>query len=183
MVIDLRGPREHSGGLVARGTRSKRGRVSVSDREIDVIDATVPLLSHDYTHLYLRNLMGRRGLIVVGVGKSGERGFQMLYRFSDICDRLEQCGVNVIFVYPRESARHVQDATSVSGARYRQRPCLLLDDDGQFFVGPPQPKSLRVIYLDRDMKRLGRVEISLRDETWDTLLRVFFGQVVAGVMH
>ena len=69
-----------------------------------MINASVSLLSHDYTHLYLRDIMGRRGLIVVGVGKSGERGFQMLYRFSDICDRLEACGVNVIFVYPRESA-------------------------------------------------------------------------------
>lgn len=155
----------------------------MSGRESDVINASVSLLSHDYTHLYLRDIMGRRGLIVVGVGKSGERGFQMLYRFSDICDRLEACGVNVIFVYPRESARHVQDATSLFGARYRQRPSLLLDDDGQFFVGPPQPKSLRVIHLDLDMRRLDRIEISLRDETWDTLLRTFFGQVVSGVMH
>ena len=107
----------------------------------------------------------------------------MLYRFSDICNRLQACGVNVVFVYPRESARHVQDAISLSGARYRQRPSLLLDDDGQFFVGPPQPKSLRVIHLDRDMTRLHRAEISLRDETWDTLLRHLFGKVVSSVMH
>jgi hypothetical protein len=84
-------------------------------REVDVIDASVPLLSHDYKHLYLRDVMGRRGLIVVGVGRAGERGFQMLYRFSDICDRLEECGVNVIFVYQKESARHVLDATSLLG--------------------------------------------------------------------
>ncbi|RDK00288.1 hypothetical protein [Paraburkholderia lacunae] len=148
-----------------------------------MISTSVPLLSHDYTHLYVRDVMGRRGLIVVGVGKSGERGFQMLYRFADICDRLEECGINVVFVYPRESARHVQDTTSLSGARYRERPCLLLDDDGRFFVGPLQPKSLRVIYLDRDMRRLARLQISLRDETWDPLLRVFFGQVISGAMH
>jgi hypothetical protein len=152
-------------------------------REIDVIDASVPLLSHDYTHLYLRDVMGRRGLIVIGVGKAGERGFQMLYRFSDICDRLEECGVNVIFVYQKESARHVQDATSLSGARYRQKPSLLLDDDGQFFAGRPHPRSLRVAYLDRDMQRLDTAEIALRDETWDPLLRAFFAQVVASVMH
>ncbi|WP_208116564.1 hypothetical protein [Paraburkholderia sp. BL10I2N1] len=148
-----------------------------------MIDASVPLLSHDYTHRYLRDVMGRRGLIVIGVDKAGERGFQMLYRFSDICDRLEACGVNVIFVYQKESARHVHDATSRSGARYRQRPCLFLDDDGQFFVGPPHPKSLRVVYLDRDMRRLDTAEIAVRNETWDPLLRAFFAQVIASVMH
>jgi hypothetical protein len=152
-------------------------------REVEVIDASVPLLSHDYTHLFLRDVMGRHGLIVVGVGKAGERGFQMLYRFSDICDRLEECGVNVIFVYQKESARHVQDAVSLSGARYRQRPCLFLDDDGQFFVGPPRPKSLRAVYLDREMRRLGTIEIALRDETWDPLLRAFFAKAIASSMH
>jgi len=155
----------------------------VRGREIDVIDASVPLLSHDYTHLSLRDVMGRRGLIVIGVGKAGERGFQMLYRFSDVCGRLEECGVNVIFVYQKESARHVLDATSLSGARYRQRPCLLLDDDGRFFVGAPHPRSLRVVYLDRDMRRLDTAEIALREETWDPLLRGFFAQVIAGAMH
>ncbi|SEB20927.1 MULTISPECIES: hypothetical protein [Paraburkholderia] len=148
-----------------------------------MIDASVPLLSHDYTHLYLRDVMGRRGLIVIGVGKAGERGFQMLYRFSDICDRLEECGVNVIFVYQKESARHVLDATSLLGARYRQKPFLLLDDDGQFFVGPPHPRSLRAIYLDREMKRLDTTEIALGSERWDPLLRGFFAQVMAGSMH
>ena len=152
-------------------------------REGDVIDTSIPLLSHDYTHLYLRDVMGRRGLIVIGVGKAGERGFQMLYRFSDICDRLEECGINVIFVYQKESARHVQDATSLFGARYRQKPCLFLDDDGQFFVGPPRPRSLRAVYLDREMRRLDTVEIALRDETWDPLLRAFFVEVAARFMH
>jgi hypothetical protein len=148
-----------------------------------VIDTSVPLLSHDYTHLFLRDVMGRRGLIVIGVGKAGERGFQMLYRFSDICDRVEDRGINVIFVYQKESARRVLDATSLFGARYRQKPCLFLDDDGQFFVGPPRPKSLRAVYLDRDMRRLDTAEIALRDETWDPLLRAFFAQVVASSTH
>jgi hypothetical protein len=148
-----------------------------------LIDTSVALLSHDYTHLYLRDLVGRRGLIVIGVGKAGERGFQMLYRFSDICDRLEECGVNVIFVYQKVSARHVMDAISLFGARYRQRPFLLLDDDGQFFVGPPHPRSLRAVYLDRDMRRLDTAEFALGGETWDALLRAFFAQAVAGSMH
>jgi hypothetical protein len=148
-----------------------------------VIDTSVPLLSHDYTHLFLQDVMGRRGLIVIGVGKAGERGFQMLYRFSDICDRLEECGVNVIFVYQKASARHVQDATSQFGARYRRRPCLFLDDDGQFFVGAPHPKSLRAVYLNQNMRRLDTAEIALRDETWDPLLRAFFAQVAASSMH
>ena len=141
--------------------------------EVDVIDTSVPLLSHDYTHLFLRDVMGGRGLIVVGVGKAGERGFQMLYRFSDICDRLEACGVNVIFVYQKTSARHVQDATSVFGARQRKRPCLFLDDDGQFFRAPLCPKSLRAVRLDRELRRLGTVDIAVRDERWDSQLRTF----------
>ncbi|MFP3183317.1 MAG: hypothetical protein RXR20_13465 [Paraburkholderia sp.] len=148
-----------------------------------MIDASVALLSHDYTHRFLRDVMGIRGLIVIGMGKAGERGFQMLYRFSDICDRLEECGINVIFVYQKESARHVQDATSLFGARYRQRPCLFLDDDGQFFRGVPHPKSLRVVYLDPEMRRLARVDVPLRDETWDLLLRAFLAQFVTGSVH
>ncbi|HEX7909583.1 MAG TPA: hypothetical protein VF534_16070 [Paraburkholderia sp.] len=148
-----------------------------------MIDTNVPLLSHDYTHLHLQDVMGRRGLIVIGVGKAGERGFQMLYRFSDICDRLEKCGVNVVFVYQKESARHVQDATSLLGARFRQKPFLLLDDDGQFFVGPPHPRSLRAVYLDPEMKRVDSAEIALEGERWDSLLRTFFAQVIAGSMH
>jgi hypothetical protein len=162
---------------------SETERSPAPDGEIDVIDTSVPLLSHDHTHLFLRDVMGRHGLVVIGVGKAGERGFQMLFRFSDICDRLEECGINVIFVYRKESARHVQDATSLFGARYRQKPCLFLDDDGQFFRGPPHPKSLRAVYLDPEMRRLDTVDIALRDETWDPLLRAFFAQVVARSMH
>jgi hypothetical protein len=148
-----------------------------------MIDTSVPLLSHDYTHQSLRDVMGHRGLIVIGVGKAGERGFQMLYRFSEICDRLEQYGVNVIFVYQKESARHVQDGASISGARYRQKPCLFLDDDGRFFRGPPHPGSLRAVHLDPQMRRLDATEIALRSQTWDPLLRAFLAQVVASSMY
>ena len=138
-----------------------------------MIDTSISLLSHDYTHRFLRDLVGRRGLVVIGVGRANERGFQMLYRFSDICDRLEDCGINVIFVYQEESARHVHDSTSLFGARYRQRPCLFLDDDGQFFRAPLCPKSLRAVRLDRELRRLGTVDIAVRDERWDSQLRTF----------
>ena len=148
-----------------------------------MIETSISLLSHDYAHRFLRDLMGRRGLIVIGVGKAGERGFQMLYRFSDICDSLEDCGINVIFVYQKESARHVQDATSLFGARYRQRPCLFLDDEGRFFRTPVRPKWLRAVHLDREMKRLGTVDIAVQDESWDPQLRSFLAQVAASFMH
>lgn len=148
-----------------------------------MIDTSISLLSHDYTHRFLRDLMGRHGLIVIGVGRAGERGFQMLYRFSDICDSLEDCGINVIFVYQKESARHVHDTTSLFGARYRQRPCLFLDDDGKFFRAPLRPKSLRAVHLDRDMKRLGTVDIAVRDDEWDQQLRAFLAQRAASSMH
>jgi hypothetical protein len=166
------------GDQIGRG-----GSLTAPGREVEVIDASVPLLSHDYTHRFLQDVMGIRGLIVIGVGKAGERGFQMLYRFSDTCDRLEERGINVIFVYQKESARHVQDATSLFGARYRQKPCLFLDHEGRFFRGPPHPKSLRAMYLDREMRRLDTVEIPLRDEAWDPLLRAFLAQAVAGSMQ
>jgi hypothetical protein len=152
-------------------------------READVIDTNVALQAHDSTYRFLRDVMGNRGLIVVGVGKAAERGFQLLYRFSDMCDRLEGCGINVIFVYPKESARHVFDATSLSGARYRPKPCLFLDDDGQFFRRPPHAKSIRAVYLDRAMRRLDMLEVGLLGETWDPLLREFFAQVISSCMH
>lgn len=148
-----------------------------------MIDTSISLLSHDYTHRFLRDLMGSRGLIVIGVGSAGERGFQMLYRFSDICDSLQDCGINVIFVYQKESARHVQDTTSLFGARYRQRPCLFLDDDGQFFRASLRPKSLRVVHLDREMKRVGKVDIAVGDESWDPQLRAFLAQRAVSSMH
>ena len=57
-----------------------------------MIGASDPLLSNDYKHLFLRDVMGRHGLFVIGVGKARERGIQMLYRFSYICERLDNWG-------------------------------------------------------------------------------------------
>lgn len=148
-----------------------------------MIDTNVDLRSHDYNRLYLNDVMGRHGLIVVGVGQGGERGFQMLYRFSDICDRLENQGVNAVFVYRKESARHVFDATSLFGARFRLKPCLLLDDAGLFFRGPPQDRSLRAVHFNRKMEPIDAAVIPLGNESWDPLLRVFLAQVISGCLH
>jgi hypothetical protein len=107
----------------------------------------------------------------------------MLYRFSDICDRLDDQGVNVVFVYRKESARHVFDATSIFSAKFRLRPCLLLDDDGLFFRGPPQDHALRAVRFDRGMNRVDTAVIPSGDETWDPLLRAFLAQVISERLH
>lgn len=142
-----------------------------------MIDASAWLTSQEYAHRLLREVMGEHGLIVVGMGRAGERGFQMLYRFSDACDRLEASGVNVIFVYPKESARHVFDATSIRGARYRGKTCLFLDAEGRFFRKPVDAQALRAIRLDRDMRLTAAADVPLRDAMWDVRLRAFFSNV------
>ena len=83
----------------------------------------------------------------------------------------------------RSRPRHVQDATSLLGARYRQKPFLLLDDDGQFFVGPLHRRSVHAVYLDREMKRLVTAEIALANQKRDPPLRAFFARVMASLMH
>src|SRR5215469_539018 len=100
---------------------------------VGMIDVDIPLVTHDSRRLLLRDVSGERGLVAVGVGRAGERGFQMLHRFVASCDWLEAAGVNVVFVYPEGSARHVQDALSVMAARYRRKCCLMLDGSGRFF--------------------------------------------------
>lgn len=148
-----------------------------------MIDPTAPLMSHDHAYRSVRDVMGRHSLIVIGMGKATERGFQMLYRFADVCDRLEACGINVIFVYPTGSARHVFDATSIHAARYRQKPCLFLDEDGRFFRRPLQARSLRAVHLDKGIRPVAVTDVALGDETWDTLLRTFFAGVMGRCLH
>lgn len=128
-------------------------------------------------------MTGDHGLIVVGVGTAGERGFQMLYRFAEVCDRLEAQGINVIFVYPKTSARHVFDAMSVRGSRYRGKTCLFLDGDGQLFRKPVQPRALRAVYLDAEMRQTEAADVMLNTETWDEQLRDFFSAVVGRRLH
>lgn len=153
-------------------------------KDFSEIDVTAPLMSHDHVYRLVRDAMGDRGLIVIGMGKASERGFQMLYRFADVCDRLEACGINVIFVYPKESARHVFDAMSVHAARYRKKPCLLLDVDGRFFRRPlPAARSLRAIHLDRAIQPVAMTDLVLRDEAWDAQLRTFLAGVIGRCLH
>ncbi|QCP49104.1 hypothetical protein FAZ95_07880 [Trinickia violacea] len=138
-----------------------------------MIDPGAALLSYDHACQLVRDVKGEHGVIVVGVGTAGERGFQMLYRFSGVCDRLEAHGINVIFVYPKASARHVFDATSVRGVRYRGKTCLFLDGDGRLFRNPVKPRALHAVYLDADMRQVGILEVTLDSETWDEQLRGF----------
>jgi hypothetical protein len=140
-------------------------------------------MSQNHLNRHVRDVTGVRGLIVVGVGKAGERGFQMLYRFADVCDRLEPCGINVIFVYPKESVRHVFDATSIRGARYRQKECLFLDEGGRFFRRPLHAKSLRAVHLDNGIQQIATADVALLDEAWDELLRAFFASVIGRCLH
>jgi len=144
-----------------------------------MIDVEVPLLTHDHRRVLLRDATGERGLVVVGVGRASGRGFQMLHRFGAACDRLDATGVNVVFVYPAESARHVQDALSVMAARYRQKPCLMLDDSGRFFRDALSARVLRVVRFDRHMMRRAAATFSVRQAGWDALPREFLMRVEA----
>jgi hypothetical protein len=135
-----------------------------------MIDFDVPLLTHESRLLRLRDAAGERGLVAVGVGRACGRGFQMLHRFAAPGDWLAATGVNVVFVYPAESARHVQDALSVMAARYRGKPCLLLDEAGLFF-GRAQPvHRLRAMRFDRQFTCIETAMISVRDAGWDSQL-------------
>ncbi|WP_027793711.1 hypothetical protein [Paraburkholderia acidipaludis] len=135
-----------------------------------MIDFDVPLLTHESRRLRLREAAGERGLVAVGVGRAGGRGFQMLHRFAASGDWLEAGGVNVVFVYPAESARHVQDALSVMAARYRGKPCLLLDEAGQFFGRALPVHRLRAMRFDRQFACIETAMISVRDADWDSRL-------------
>ncbi|AOK31895.1 hypothetical protein WS67_20890 [Burkholderia singularis] len=148
-----------------------------------MFDMHVALLAHDYARREPRDVMGDQGLVIVGVGRSGERGFQMLYRFADVCACLESCGTNVIFVYPKESARHVLDPISVSSARIRHSPSLFLDAEGRFFRRPCPPRSLALAHLSRDMEPLDTATVVLQDDGWETELRAFLARAQARVMH
>ena len=161
-------------------TRSTVPKPEASPR---VIDTDVPLLSHDHTRPRLRDVAGPHGLAVVCVGKTGERGFQMLYLFAGVCARLEECGVNVVFVYQKASARRVQDATSVLAARFKSQPSLLLDDGGRFFAKPPGPRSLRMFHFDGQMQPLDSADIALDSPAWEAALRARLEDIAERSMH
>ncbi|KVN39798.1 hypothetical protein WJ63_29655 [Burkholderia pyrrocinia] len=131
------------------------------------------LLLPDRRAVALRDVAGSRGLVVVGVGRGGERGFQMVHRFHDVGERLAAAGVHLAFVYPRDSARHVMDPISVASARFRRHPCLLLDADGQCFRQGVPPRSLRAVCLSSELGRLAGIDIDVRDAAWESAFRAF----------
>ncbi|WP_321939355.1 hypothetical protein [Paraburkholderia sp. J8-2] len=138
-----------------------------------MFDLDGALLLPDRRLVRLREMAGSRGLVAVGVGRGGERGFQMVHRFHDVGERLAAAGIHLAFIYPRESARHVLDAISVASARFRCHPRLLLDMDGRCFAQGVWPRSLEAVHLNPEMKRLAGIRIDLQDTTWEGELRAF----------
>ncbi|WP_028222893.1 hypothetical protein [Paraburkholderia oxyphila] len=143
-----------------------------------MIDVDVPLLTHESKWIRLRDACGERGLVAVGVGPAGGRGFQLLDRFAALGDQLDAAGVNLVFVYPSQSARHVQDPLSALAARYRGKPCLLLDMAGLFFGHALPPQALRVKRFDRHMTCMETVTISAREAGWDASLADFLASAL-----
>lgn len=131
------------------------------------------LLLPDRRPVALRDVAGSRGLVVVGVGRGGERGFQMVHRFHDVGERLAAAGIHLAFVYPRDSARHVMDPISVASARFRRHPCLLLDADGRCFRQGVPPRSLHAVCLSSELGRLAGIDIDVRDVAWESAFRAF----------
>ncbi|MFL9987347.1 hypothetical protein [Paraburkholderia sediminicola] len=105
------------------------------------------LLSPDRRPTSLGEQVGSRGIVVVGVGKGGERGFQMAYRFNCIGKQSVKAGVNLVLIYPKASSRHVLDPLSVASSRFQGSPVLLLDGDGHFFRRPQQARSLSFAHM------------------------------------
>ncbi|MBB2930163.1 hypothetical protein [Paraburkholderia silvatlantica] len=138
-----------------------------------MFDLDGALLLPDRRLVRLREIAGSRGLVLVGVGRGGERGFQMIHRFHDVGEQLAATGIHLAFVYPRESARHVLDAISVASARFRRHPWLVLDMDHRFFAQAVWPRSLEAVYLNLEMKRLAGASIDLQDPMWEGELRSF----------
>ncbi|MGZ2749321.1 hypothetical protein [Burkholderia stagnalis] len=131
------------------------------------------LLLPDRRPVALRDVAGSRGLVVVGVGRGGERGFQMVHRFHDVGERLAAAGIHLAFVYPRDSARHVMDPISVASARFRRHPCLLLDADARCFRQGVPPRSLRAVCLGSELGTLAGIDIDVRDAAWESAFRAF----------
>jgi hypothetical protein len=148
-----------------------------------MINTRVVLMAHDYSRWLPKDLMDRRGLVVVGVGRAGARGPQMLQRFSDIGERLRACGVAVIFVYPQGSTPFALDADLLLGTRRKQAPSLLVDDDGRFFRRALAAKALCVNYLDQELRIVSAAGLGLHGEAWDSELRAFLARVVSRGLH
>ena len=148
-----------------------------------MFDLDGALLLPDRRLVRLREIAGSRGLVAVGVGRGGERGFQMVHRFHDVGEQLATAGINLAFVYPRESARHVLDAISVASARFRRHPLLILDVDGRCFAQGVWPRSLEAVHLNPEMKWLAGVSIDLQDTTWEGELGAFLTDCQIDLSH
>lgn len=131
------------------------------------------LLSPDRQPTSLGAQVGSRGIVVVGVGKGGERGFQMAYRFNCIGKQLVKAGVNLVLIYPKASSRHVLDPLSVASSRLQGSPVLLLDGDGHFFRRPHHARSLSFTHMDRGLRLIAAANIDLQDNAWADLLQTF----------
>lgn len=138
-----------------------------------MFDLDAALLSPDQHLVSLRDIAGPAGLVIAGLGRGAERGFQMAHRFHDAGDQLATAGVHLAFVYPQDSRRHVLDPISVACARLRRHPYLLLDPEGHFFRRTVPPRSLRALSLNNRMEELNRLSVELSDVAWEGTFRVF----------
>ncbi|MCC8403271.1 hypothetical protein LJ655_15465 [Paraburkholderia sp. MMS20-SJTN17] len=138
-----------------------------------MFDLEATLLLPDRRPVTLREMAGSRGLVVAGVGRGGERGFQMIHRLHDVGEQLAAAGTHLALVYPQGSSRHVMDPVTVASARFRRHPCLLLDAEGHCFRQGVPPRSLRVVGLSGELGRLASIEIDLRDAAWEIEFRTF----------
>lgn len=148
-----------------------------------MFDLDGALLLADRRLVRLREIAGSRGMVLVGVGRGGERGFQMVHRFHDVGEQLAAAGIHLAFVYPRESARHVLDAISVASTRFRRHPWLVLDIDHRCFTQAVWPRSLEAVHLNLEMKRLADVNINLEEPTWEGELRAFLADCQIDTSH
>jgi hypothetical protein len=136
------------------------------------------LLSPERRPTSLGEQVGSRGIVVVGVGKGGERGFQMAYRFNCVGKELVKAGVNLVMIYPKVSSRHVLDPLSVASSRFQGSPVLLLDGDGLFFRQPPHPRSLSFTHMDRGLRLIAAANIDLQDTAWADSLQTFLSSTL-----
>ncbi|KXU85613.1 hypothetical protein CI15_20780 [Paraburkholderia monticola] len=148
-----------------------------------MFDLDVALLSPDQQVISLRDIAGTAGLVIAGLGRGAERGFQMAHRFHDAGDQLATAGVNLAFVYPHDSRRHVLDPISVACARLRRHPYLLLDPEGRFFRRTVPPRSLSALSVSRRMERFDCLSADLNDAAWERTFRAFLVARIPGGLH
>lgn len=131
-----------------------------------MLDLKKALLCPEHKSTFLGDHVGAQGLIVIGVGKGGERGFHMTYRFSTIGAELDEAGISLVLVYPKASVRHVMDPLSVAAARFRRSPALLLDVEDRVFRQSQPARRLSVTQLDRYFRIMNSASMDLDNPDW-----------------